>query len=102
MHVHPRLARAGAVAFLAGGGALLSSACVQDESSIFIRGCLAVPKDTCTVQASTTSDFELQGSIDGLYRPEYTCVVLVENQLVARGDVTKLRTETSRVELYRA
>jgi hypothetical protein len=102
MHVHPTLARAGAVAFLAGAGALFSSACVQNESSIFIRGCLSVPKDTCVEVGSTTSDFTLSANIDGFYRSEYRCAALLENQLVARGDITKLRTETSRVEFYRA
>jgi len=100
MHVH--LKRAGAVAFLASAGALLSSACVQDESSLFIRSCLAIPKDSCIVQPSTTAPFLTGGFIDAVYRSEYTCDALVENQLVARGDVTKLRTETSHVEFYEA
>jgi hypothetical protein len=102
MHVTVR--RAGAVALLAAGGALLSSACVRNESSLFIRSCLAVPRDTCTVQASTNSAFISDGVIDAAYveRAEYVCSALIENQLVARGDPTKLRTETSRINLYQA
>lgn len=96
------LRRAGAVALLAAGGALLSSACVRNESSLFIRACLSVPRDSCLVQASENSTVVLSGSLDGLYRAEYDCVALIENQLVARGDTTKLRTETSRISVYQA
>jgi hypothetical protein len=102
MHVLPTLARAGAVAFLAGAASMLSSACVQNESSIFIRGCLQVPKDTCMQTGSTTSNFILDANIDGFLAGEYVCSALMENQLVARGDITKPRTETSRVSFYQA
>lgn len=102
MHVHLR--RAGAVALLAAGGMLTSSACVTNESTLFIRGCLAVPRDTCEVQVSTNSTFTFEGSIDGYLSAigEYHCLALFENQLVARGDSTKLRTETSRITVYQA
>lgn len=100
MHVHLR--RVGVIAFLAGAGAMLSSACVRDESSIFIRACMSVPRDTCEVQASITAEFISRGTIDGVYKPEYHCLALLENQLVAQGDDTKARTETSRVSFYEA
>ena len=96
------LRRASAVALLAAGGALLSSACVRNESSLFVRACLEIPPDSCRVQASENSSVVLSGSLDGLYRAEYDCVALIENQLVARGDTTKLRTETSRISVYQA
>lgn len=100
MLVHLR--RAGAVAFLAAGGALVSSACVANESSFFIRQCLVVPRDTCEVQATTNSSVYSDGSIDALYRGEYVCMALIENQLVLRGNATTLRTETSRISVYAA
>lgn len=81
---------------------MLPSACVRNESSLFIRECLAVPRDTCTVQASTNAAFITDGFIDAAYRPQYVCTALIENQLVARGDPTKLRTETSRIQVYQA
>lgn len=94
--------RAGAVALLVSGAALVSSACVRNESSIFIRACLSVPRDSCLVQASETAVVVLSGGLDAAYRAQYECVAMFENQLVARGDTTKLRTETSRVQLYSA
>jgi hypothetical protein len=42
------------------------------------------------------------GSIDPGYRAAYKCFALVENQMVARGSPTTLRTETSRISLYEA
>jgi hypothetical protein len=42
------------------------------------------------------------GNVDAAYTSEYSCVTLVENQLVARGNVNELRTETSSVSLYEA
>lgn len=100
MHVH--IKRAGAAALLAASGALLSSACVRNESSLFVRACLAVPRDTCAVQASTNSPVITDGTVDSQYISQYVCTALIENQLVARGDSTKLRTETSRIEVYQA
>lgn len=102
MHVHRSLARAGAVAFLAMAGGVVSSACVADESSLFIRECMVIPRDMCLVQPSTTGAFLSSGVVDAAFRSEYTCAALLENQLVARGDVNKLRTETSHIEFYQA
>lgn len=96
------LRRASAVALLAMGGTTLASACVRNESSIFIRGCLSVPRDSCTVQASVNATFLLDGMIDSVYKAEYECLAMFENQIVPRGDVNKLRTETSRIEVYQA
>lgn len=102
MHVHLR--RAGAVALLALGGMIAPSACVQNEGTLFIRGCLDVPRDTCVVQASTTAAFVGSGSIDGYLNAQgqYHCFALIENQLVKRGDPNQLRVETSRVDVYQA
>jgi hypothetical protein len=102
--MHVQLRRAGAVALLAAGGVLAPSACVVNESSLFIRGCLSVPRDSCTVQASTNATTVPYGTIDGRYsvREQYECIALFENQLVHRGDSTQLRTETSRVTVYQA
>jgi hypothetical protein len=79
------------------------SACARDDSSLFIRGCVDVPRDTCVVDvANPLIPLLFGGSMDAAYVSEYQCVALVENQLVPRGDANKLRTETSRVELYQA
>jgi hypothetical protein len=100
--MHVQLRRAGAVALLAAGGVLAPSACVVNESTFFIRACLSVPRDSCTVQPSTNATFVATGAIDAAFRSEYDCFALFENQLVARGDSTKLRTETSRISVYQA
>lgn len=83
---------------------MASSACVTNESTLFIRGCMAVPRDTCEVQASITGTFIGSGSIDGYFNAQgqYHCMALVENQMVKRGDSNTLRVETSRVSLYQA
>ncbi|MFT3773802.1 MAG: hypothetical protein QM820_51185 [Minicystis sp.] len=92
------------MALLAVGGVIGSSACVQNESSLFIRGCLNVPRESCDAQAATNASFIYNGSIDGLYAAagQYQCLALIENQLVVRGDPTKLRVETSRISVYEA
>lgn len=56
-----------------------SSTTPVDEGGLFIRGCLALPRDTCQTQVSSDATFVLSGRLDGLYRDEYTCVALVES-----------------------
>lgn len=100
MLVHLR--RAGAVALLAAGGALISSACVNNESSLFVRECLAVPRDTCLATPTTNAAFYSSGSVDAAYRGSYVCAAMIENQMVEVGSATQLRTETSRISVYEA
>jgi hypothetical protein len=100
MHVHLR--RAAALTFLAGSAVVTSASCARDDSSIFIRGVVDVSRTDCTFQVSDNPTLLLQGSIDAAYAGEYKNVVIVENQLVARGDPTTLKTETSRVQLFEA
>lgn len=56
----------------------------------------------CTVDNSPSSLFITEGTLDLAFRTEYTAALLVGNQLVARGNSSQLRTETSRVELQGA
>lgn len=100
MHVYLR--RSGAIALLAAATAFLSASCAEDDSSIFIRGCMIVSRTDCSVQVTLTPNLQLEGTIDAAFAGEYVCTMLVENQLVARGDPTTLKTETSGVELYEA
>lgn len=100
MHVHLR--RALAATLLTAGAALTSASCARNDSSIFVRGVLVVSRTDCTFQISTTPDLILQGTIDAAYAGEYRAVVLVENQMVPRGNPTTLKTETSGVQLYEA
>ncbi len=97
-----QLRRSGALALLAAGAAVVGASCAENDSSIFIRGCLQVSRTDCTAQISTTSVLQLGGTVDAVYAGEYLCTVLVENQLVPRGDPNTLKTETSGVQLYDA
>jgi hypothetical protein len=98
------LQRAGAFLLLSAAAGVLATSCAANESSIFIRGCLA-PTDNglkgCTVTFDASSAQRLYGRLDPA-QADYHCALLVGNQLVARGDAKQLRTETSRVELHSA
>jgi hypothetical protein len=100
MDLHLR--RAAAVALLAGSAALTSASCARDDSSIFIRGVVNISRTDCTFQVSDTPTLITSGSIDSAYAGQYSNVVIVENQMVATGDPTTLKTETNGVQLYEA
>jgi hypothetical protein len=100
--MHETLKRTVAVAVLAAATAVLPAACARNDSSIFVRGCIAVDRTMCTVTPSLTSTVLLEGTIDAVYAGAYTCFALVENQIVARGNPNDLRTETSGVSMYDA
>jgi hypothetical protein len=94
--------RAGAALFVAGFGALCATACVKNESSLFVKGCAQIALDTCTATADPSQVFLGEGLLDTFYTSEYTCALLVGNQLVPQGDQDTLKTETSRVQLVSA
>ena len=75
-------------------------ACVHNDGSVFIGGVLAPPVpvqgSACTYTASSTGPFLFQGTLDVGLASQYSPVVLVGNQLIARGDQTQVRVETSR------
>ena len=100
MHVHLR--RSIAATLLAAAAAFTSASCARDDSSIFIRGVVVVTRTDCSFQVSLTPTLQLQGSIDAAYAGEYRATLIVENQLVARGNPVTLKTETSGVQLYEA
>ena len=81
---------------------MLASGCAPNESSLFIRQCQAVPQDTCEVTADPTAFSRPSGVLDIAFAARYSCPLLVGNQLVTRGDPDRLRTETSRVQIYSA
>jgi hypothetical protein len=100
--MHVNLRRTAALVLLAVGATVVGGSCANEDTSIFIRGCLLAPHDTCTVTAATTSTQLLQGSIDGAYAGEYKCFALVENDMVAQENTNTLMTETDGVQLYEA
>jgi hypothetical protein len=95
------LQRAGAFLLLSVAAGVLGPSCVANESSLFIRTCLFLPSDTCKVTFDSSSAERLSGTLDPA-QADYSCPLLVGNQLVARGDSKTLRTETSRIEIHTA
>jgi hypothetical protein len=91
-----------ATALLAGGGAAVS-ACVHDNSTLYVRNVLAQQLVTNGQQCVWTSDptqtFISNGVLDIGLRSVYDAVFLVGNQTVARGDPNGPKAETSRVTI---
>lgn len=69
--------------------------CVDAEAPFFIMSAKAVGCDTLTVD----SDDIGIGTMDVRYACSYTAVLQLGNQLVRRGNQTKLQLETSRVSV---
>jgi hypothetical protein len=97
-----RIARVGTCLMLAAAGGLLAPACVPNESSLFMVGCLIPDLQTCEVTFDPASARLFESTIDTAFAGQYSCLMLVGNQLVARGDPNLLRTETSRIILHTA
>lgn len=96
------LRRLGALVFLAASVASFMPGCAVNASTLFIRQCQKVPTDTCSVSADTSQVSISEGRLDVAFNHNYSCPLLVANQMVARGDPNKLRTETSRITIYGA
>lgn len=92
----------GALGLLIAGTAVLVPACAENDSSLAIIGVLVPTTDTCLVVADITSPQYKEGTFDVAIGYQYAASVLVENQMVPRGDPNKLRTETNSVQLYSA
>ena len=96
------LQRTVALVSLVASGGVFASSCVTNESTLFIRACLQIPEDTCIVTPDVSSTTLLRGTLDPAQESGYNGVLLVGNQLVARGNSVQLRTETSRIEIQSA
>ncbi|HMJ50552.1 MAG TPA: hypothetical protein VK540_00695 [Polyangiaceae bacterium] len=85
-----------------GFGLLGGAGCADSESMLFVRQAqarVASGSNGCTIDNSPSSLFITEGTLDLAFRTEYSASLLVGNQLVARGNSSQLRTETSRVEI---
>jgi hypothetical protein len=78
-------------------GALLGPGCAENRSSLFVKGVLKFPTDSCEVTADASAVVILRGALDIAFTTEYPASLLVGNQMVRRGNAATLRTETSRV-----
>jgi len=90
-------------ACLAGLGVASATACVHDDSTLFIRNALAPPNVMlgmgCTYTSDPTQLFIPHGILDVDFHSAYGAVFLVGNQMVDQGDPSKPATETSRITL---
>jgi hypothetical protein len=86
-------------ALAAVGVAVLTPACADNNSSLFVSGVLYDQAPQCTVQADLTQPMLGGGTLDLAFRKTYEASLLVGNQLTSRGSKETLRAETSRVTL---
>jgi hypothetical protein len=84
------------VACLGAGG---TSACADNDSSLFIDGVLVPQPPDCTVIGDPTQPIQFNGVLDLALRFNYSAALLVGNQLTPRGDKQNLKIETTRVNL---
>jgi hypothetical protein len=88
---------------LVGLGVASATACVHDDSTLFIRNALSPPNVMlgmgCIYTADPTQTFISGGTLDVDFRSTYDAEFLVGNQMVDQGDPTKPATETSRITL---
>jgi hypothetical protein len=85
------------------GGDILVSACVHDDSTLFIRNAIAPPTvsagQACLYTSDPTQPFESSGVLDVALRPAYDAVFLVGNQTVPLGNTSTPATETARIKI---
>lgn len=87
---------------LLGGAAAVSTACVKDNSTVFIFDVLAQqlvsPGSQCLFTTDPTQPYISAGVLDIGFRDTYFAEFLVGNQIVAQGQPTTPQTETSYVQ----
>jgi hypothetical protein len=85
------------------GLSAFAPACVENDQSIFIRNVLAPSTNrqngTCVYTDDPQQPALFEGVLDLGVRDNYFAVVMVANQLIARGDPTNTRAESNRVHL---
>lgn len=84
---------------LLGGLWLSVLGCAENESTLFIRGVAKIGSD-CTYSATGEDDVLLpRGVYDLGFQGSYQAGLILGNQMNARGQKARLRTETSRILL---
>ncbi|CAN5118306.1 hypothetical protein BH09MYX1_BH09MYX1_54250 [soil metagenome] len=82
---------------------LIATACTDNDASVFVVGALSPPTPsadgTCIYQTTVTGPFLFTGTLDVALGNSYTPVMLLGNQLVARGNAQESRIETNRVQI---
>src|ERR1700722_16809754 len=91
---------------LLGGAAAVSTACVKDNSTVFIFDVLAQqlvsPGSECLFTTDPTQPYISAGVLDIGFRDTYFAEFLVGNQIVPQGNPSTPQTETSYVHLTSA
>ena len=82
---------------------LAGSGCtVEQESQLFIRQVIAVVQPDCVARAEPDAASIGTGVLDVALSQEYKAWLLIGNQLVTRGSVDQVRTETGRISFQSA
>ena len=95
------MTRIGTAGVLA-GMSLCFGGCASNDDMIVIVGAMYAQPPTCSYLASASSQLLLNGTVDLGFGGTYTAVLLVANQLAARGDKSRLRAESSNVTINNA
>ena len=84
-------------------GVLLSTgSCADNENMVVIIGAMSAQPPDCTYNASSSALLLFNGIVDMAFGGHYTAVLLVSNQLAARGSKARLRAESSDVTIDNA
>jgi hypothetical protein len=89
------------------GAAFVFSACVHNDSTVFVRDVLAPQTSSqsgavCLYTADPAQAFISSGTLDIALRPQYDAIYLVGNQMVPEVNANQLQTETSTVTIQGA
>jgi hypothetical protein len=84
------------------GTSLSLGSCAHNDDMLVIVGAMFAQAPDCSYQPSATSKLLLTGVVDLGFGANYTAVLLVANQLAARGSKDRLRAESSNVTINNA
>jgi hypothetical protein len=92
---------------LVAGVSAAFSACVHDDSTIFVQNVLAPQTSSqagslCVYTPDPTQAFISSGVLDLALRPQYKAMFLLGNQMVAQANSSQLQTETSIAKIEHA
>jgi hypothetical protein len=77
------------------------AACTDNNETLFIRQVpVPDPEDQCSLTTDPSAAALFSGFLDTSLSTTYRQFFLVGNQMVPRGDASRLRPETSRVQFY--
>jgi hypothetical protein len=95
------MTKIGTVGLLA-GMSLCFGSCAQNDDMLVIVGAMYAQPPDCSYQPSASAKLLLNGTVDLGFGAKYTAVLLVANQLGARGSKDRLRAESSNITINNA